>query len=47
MLNFCVYIFTAYAVSGSVKTIMGIKRNPPTAEIAADDNLQNQRGKLL
>lgn len=42
MLNFCVYIFTAYAVSGSVKTIMGDKkRNPPTAEIAADDNPQN------
>ena len=41
MLNFCVYIFTAYAVSGSVKTIMGIKKKPPTAEIAADDNPQN------
>lgn len=47
MLNFCVYIFTAYAVSGSVKTIMGIKKKPPTAEIAADDNPQNQRRNLL
>jgi hypothetical protein len=46
MLNFCVYIFTAYAVSGSVKTIMGIKKKP-TAEIAADDNPQNQRRNLL
>ncbi len=26
MLNFCVYVFTAYAVSGSAKAIMGIKR---------------------
>lgn len=47
MLNFCVYIFTAYAVSSSVKTIMGIKRNLPTAEIATDDNPQNQRRNLL
>ena len=41
MLNFCVYIFTVYAVSGSVK------KTPPTAEIAADDNPQNQRRNLL
>lgn len=29
MLNLCVYIFTAYAVSGSAKAIMGIKKNRP------------------
>ncbi len=28
MLNFCVYIFTAYAVSGSAKAIMGMKKKP-------------------